>query len=98
VVEEERFFARAADVVAHDSEVVWQVTERGWLFIVRDVDHAGHGIVAAAVSDIEAANSALRDRGIATGPIEREGDAGRKAVVLDPDGNSIAIIEVATSA
>jgi hypothetical protein len=31
---------------------------------------------------------------VTIGPIEREGDAGRKAVALDPDGSSIAIIEV----
>jgi predicted enzyme related to lactoylglutathione lyase len=90
----ERFFARPADVVAHEDEVMWQVTDRGWLYIVRDVDQAGHSMVAMAVPDIEEAASALAARGLAAGPIEREGDSGRKAVVLDPDGNSIAIIEV----
>jgi predicted enzyme related to lactoylglutathione lyase len=89
-----RFFARPADVVAHENEVMWQVTDRGWLYIVRDAGRAGNSIVAMAVSDIEEATSALAARGVATGPIEPEGDAGRKAVVLDPDGNSIAIIEV----
>ena len=90
----ERFFARPADVVAHEEEVMWQVTGHSWLYIVRDADHAGHGIVAMAVPDIEGAASALQARGVPAGPIEPEGDAGRKAVVLDPDGNSIAIIEV----
>jgi predicted enzyme related to lactoylglutathione lyase len=46
-----------------------------------------------AVPDIEAATSALEVRGVAAGPIEREGDAGRKTLVTDPDGNSIAIID-----
>lgn len=90
----ERFFARPADVVAHENEVMWQVTDRGWLYIVRDPDHAGNGIVAVAVSDLEQAASALAAREVVAGPIQREGDAGRKAVVLDPDGNSIAMIEV----
>jgi len=90
----DRFFARTADVVAHDEEVMWQVTDGGWLYIVRDEDHAGNSIVAMAVSDIEDATSALKARGIAPGPIEPEGDAGLKVVALDPDGNSIAIIEV----
>ena len=74
---------------------MWQVTDRGWLYIVRDADHAGHSIVAIAVPDIEAATSALEARGVTIGAIEREGNAGRKAVALDPDGSSIAIIEVA---
>jgi hypothetical protein len=34
----EHFFARPPDVVAHDEEVMWQVTERGWLYIVRNAD------------------------------------------------------------
>lgn len=74
---------------------MWQATERGWLYILRDADHAGNSIVAMAVPDIEAVVAALEARGMTIGPIEQEGDAGRKAVVLDPDGNSIAIIEVA---
>ncbi len=90
----ERFFARTADVVAHENEVMWQVSDRGWLYIVRDVDHAGNGIVAMAVSNIADTLSQLEARGIAAGPIEPEGDAGMKAIALDPDGNSIAIIEV----
>src|SRR5215510_3547264 len=90
----ERFFARPADVVANDEEVMWQVTDRGWLYIVRDADNAGNSLVAMAVPDIEEAASALAARGVPSGPIEREGEAGRKAVALDPDGNSIAIIEV----
>jgi predicted enzyme related to lactoylglutathione lyase len=91
----ERFFGRPADVVAHEHEVMWRVTDRGWMYVVRDPEHAGTSIVAIAVPDVEAATAELRARGVTSGPVEREGDAGRKAVVLDPDGSSIAIIEVA---
>jgi predicted enzyme related to lactoylglutathione lyase len=91
----ERFFGRVPDIVANDEEVMWQVTGGGWLYILRDTQHAGNGIVAMAVSDIEETTSAIEARGVASGPIEREGEAGRKALVRDPDGNSIAIIEVA---
>lgn len=91
----EGFFGRAPDIVATHEEVMWQLTGAGWLYIVRDTQHAGNSIVAMAVSGIEEATSALEARGVATGPIEREGEAGRKALVRDPDGNSIAIIEVA---
>jgi predicted enzyme related to lactoylglutathione lyase len=90
----ERFFARVPDVVAHEAEVMWQVTERAWLYILADAAHAGHSIVTMAVADIEAATSELRTRAVGVGPILPEGDAGRKAVALDPDGNSIALIEV----
>jgi predicted enzyme related to lactoylglutathione lyase len=90
----ESFFGRPADIVAHELEVMWRVSDGGWLYILHDPDHAGNGIVAMAVANIEQAISALNARGVTTGPIKPEGGAGRKAVALDPDGNSIAIIEV----
>ena len=92
----ERFFDRAADVVAHDHEVMWRISDRAWLYIVQDDAHAGNGSVAMSVPDISATVAALHTRGIEAGPIAREGDAGRKTVVVDPDGNSIAILQVAS--
>ena len=90
-----RFFGRVPDVVAHEEEVLWRVKDGAWLYVLRDPAQAGHSIVTMAVASIEDAVSGLDARGVATGPIQPEGDAGRKAVVRDPDGNSIAIIEVA---
>jgi predicted enzyme related to lactoylglutathione lyase len=90
----ERLFARPPDVVAHEHEVMWHVTDRGWLYIVLEAARAGNSTVSMAVSDIEAATSELAQRGISSGPTERQGAAGRKSVVLDPDGNSIVILEV----
>ena len=90
----ERFFARPPDVVAHDNEVMWHVTDGAWLYIVRDADRAGNGGVAMSVPDIEAVTAALKERGVETGRITPEGDAGLKAVALDPDGNAIEILQV----
>ena len=91
----ERFLGRGPDIVAHDEEVMWQITGAGWLYIRRDPERAGNGIVAVAVSDIEATVSALERRGVSAGAIEPDGDAGRKAVVLDPDGNRLELVQVA---
>jgi hypothetical protein len=88
-----RLFARPADVVAHDEEVMWQLTGGAWLYIVRE-DDPGGGLAALAVADLEATVAALAGRGIVTGPIEPQGDAARKAIVVDPDGNTLALIEV----
>lgn len=93
----ERFFGRPADVVAHEEEEMWHVTGGGWLYIVRDPERAGHSSVAMAVPAIEEAVSALDARGVTTGRIEGQGGAGRKVVARDPDGNSIAIIQVTAS-
>jgi predicted enzyme related to lactoylglutathione lyase len=93
----ESFFARPPDVIAHETEVMWSVTDRGWIYVVHDIDHAGNSIACIAVPDLDQTISGLARRGVSTGPIQREGEAGRKSVVLDPDGNSIAIIEVSGS-
>jgi predicted enzyme related to lactoylglutathione lyase len=93
----ESFFGRPADIVAHETEVMWKVSDGGWLYILQDGARAGKGIVTVAVSDIDAAVSSLQGRGVGIGPINPEGDAGRKAVTSDPDGNSIAIIQVTAS-
>ena len=90
----ERFFARPPDVIAHENEVMWRVTDGGWLYVVLDQDRAGKSGLAMAVSEIESVTAALKERGITTGPIVQEGDAGLKAIALDPDGNSIEIIQV----
>ena len=90
-----RLFGRDADVVAHDREVLWQVAGTGWLYVVEDAARAGRGVVAIKVPDLEQAVTELRARRIGTGPIEPQGDDARKAVATDPEGNSIALIEVA---
>ena len=50
-----RLFGRDADVVAHDREVMWQVTGTGWLYVVEDAARAGRGLVAIAVPDLDEA-------------------------------------------
>lgn len=90
----ERLFGRPPDVVAHEEEVLWRITDNGWLYVVRDVKNAGNSIAAMAVANLEETSAELRGRSVVVGPIEPDGDAARKAVVSDPDGNSIALIEV----
>jgi len=89
------FFGRASDVVAHDREVMWQVSSTGWLYVVEDAARAGRGLVAMRAPDLERAVTDLRARGIDCGPITAEGDSARKAVATDPEGNTVALIEVA---
>ena len=89
----ERFFARPADIVAHEEEVLWQLSDGGWFYIVRE-DGAGGGLAALVVADLDATVAELAERGIAAGSKTPEGDAGWKAVVVDPDGNTLALIEV----
>ncbi len=92
----ERLFGRVADIVPNDNEVMWRMTESGWIYVMEDAGHAGGTVVAIAVSDLDELVSDLAGRGISPGPMEVAGDAARRAYVVDPDGNLISWIEVAT--
>jgi predicted enzyme related to lactoylglutathione lyase len=93
----EQLFGRPPDVVAHDEEVMWQVAGSGWLYVLRAPERAGRSIVAIAVADIDETVASLAARGVPSGPVEPEGDAGRKAVLFDPAGNRVELLEIAGS-
>lgn len=91
----ERLFRRAADIVPNEKEVMWRVAGNGWLYLIEDNERAGQTVVAISVSDLDQFVADLATRGVRTAPIEPVGDAGRRAVVVDADGNVISWIEVA---
>lgn len=89
-----RFFGRNEDIVAHDTEVMWQVVDGGWLYVVEDAARAGSTVVTIAVDDLDAAVADLTARGLTPGDIVPEGSAGHKSITLDPDGNQLMVIQV----
>lgn len=89
-----RLFGRAADIVAHDRELMWRVTDNGWLYVIEDGERAGRSVVTIAVHDLDEAVQEMSARGVRTEAIESIGDAGRKAKAFDPDGNEVALIQV----
>jgi hypothetical protein len=91
----EQLFGRPADIVPNENEVMWRVAGNGWLYVIEDAGRAGSALVTVSVSDLDDFVADLTDRGISTGPIEAVGDAGRKAIAVDFDGNVINWIEVA---
>jgi predicted enzyme related to lactoylglutathione lyase len=93
----ERVFGRAPDIVPNESEVMWQVAGNGWLYVIQDAERAGRTMVTISVSDLDHFVGDLADRGVTAGPIEAVGDAGRKAVAVDDDGNTVSWIEVASA-
>jgi predicted enzyme related to lactoylglutathione lyase len=93
----ERLFGRAADIVPNNDEVMWCVAGNGWLYVIQDPERAGQTAVTISVGDLDQFVTDLAGRGISAGPVEAVGDAGRKANVVDADGNVISWIEVATS-
>ena len=89
-------FGRPPDIVPNKNEVMWCVAGNGWLYMIEDPERAGRTVVTISVSDLDQFVADLASRGISAGPIDAVGDAGRKANVVDADGNVISWIEVAT--
>ncbi len=88
---------RAADVIVNDDEVMWRICDGGWLYLVQDPSRAGHALVTMAVSDLDQVVGEVAGRGLARPMIETVGEAGRNAPFTDPDGNTIAFIQVAAA-
>jgi predicted enzyme related to lactoylglutathione lyase len=89
-----RLFGRPADVIANDHEVMWRFADAAWLYVVADPERAGRALLALSVSDLDQTVAEIGGRGIASGPIEIVGTAGRKAPFTDADGNVVRFIEV----
>lgn len=89
-----RLFGREADVLVTEDEVMWRCSDTAWLYVVVDAGRAGHSIVTMSVADLDGTVENIQRRGLAGGPIESVGDAGRKVTYSDRDGNSVMLIEV----
>jgi hypothetical protein len=63
---------------------------------MEDSERAGRAVVPISVSDLDQFVADLASRGVSAGPTAAVGDAGRKANLVDADGNVISWIQVAT--
>jgi predicted enzyme related to lactoylglutathione lyase len=68
-----------------------------WLYLKADAERAGGALLTISVAGLERTVEEIRSRGIECGAIEEVGDAGRKATLTDPDGNTISFVQVAAS-
>ncbi len=90
----ERLFGRAPDVLVNQDEVMWRLGDAAWLYVVVDPGRAGRALAALSVGDLDATLAELEARGVRPETVAEVGDAGRKATFRDPDGNTVALIEV----
>ena len=89
-----RLLGRPADMLPNDAEAAWQLTDTASLYLVADPSRAGHGVATIIVPDLDSTVAAIAARGIETGQIEQVGEAGRKCLITDPDGNAVGIVEL----
>lgn len=97
----ERLFGAAPDFFPHETEAVWGLDERRWVYVVQRPDRAGNALVTVMFDDLDA----LADRVAQIGargidPTREEAPEGntRKVVYHDPDGNEIGFGGISASA
>jgi predicted enzyme related to lactoylglutathione lyase len=88
-----RFFGRSSDVIVTENESMWQVAEAAWIYVVGDANRAGSALLTLLVDDLEDHVAELAQRGLATSAIETVPGLYRKAVMTDPEGNTLSFGE-----
>jgi predicted enzyme related to lactoylglutathione lyase len=89
----ERLMGRPPDLVPQENEAAWQLTDTGWIYVIRGTNRAGKALVTMLVDDLEELVAHLGERGLAIGAIETVPGLYRKAVITDPEGNMISFGE-----
>lgn len=89
----ERLLGASPTMLPNDDEAAWQLTDGGWLYVVRDADRAGRAVVTLLVDDLDDRLAAAAAWGIEFGQVETVAGATRTAWLTDPDGNRIQIGE-----
>lgn len=87
-------FGRPADLLPNQREAMWQVSAEASVYLLADPDRAGRSSTTMVVGDLDGELTALAARGIEAGQVEVIEGAGRKAVLVDPDGNEVSIVEL----
>jgi predicted enzyme related to lactoylglutathione lyase len=90
----ERLFGRPPTFLPHDREAVWQVAATASVYVLADPDRAGRSVVTLVVDDLDDTLAEIAGRGIKPGPIDEMPGAGRKSVIVDPDGNEVGLVQI----
>ena len=75
----------------NDAERVFTVGEHRYLYVVRDVERAGHGLVTLFVEDREGFEAAAASRGVRPASSETYENGVTKTTYRDPDGNEVGV-------
>jgi predicted enzyme related to lactoylglutathione lyase len=90
-----RLLGRPADILPNDAEAMWQLTETSSVYLLADPARAGRGVLTMVMPDLDATLAKIEQRGIhVRADIEVIPGAGRKCEIPDPDGNTVAFVEL----
>ena len=87
-------FGRPADIPVAEDETMWQFSDSAFVYLVRDPARAGGSLLTLSVADLDLAVAEVSARGVAGAQVEQVGEAGRRVVYTDPDGNRLSLVEV----
>ena len=87
----ERLLGAPPAMLPNDREAAWQVIGAGWLYVVRDDERAGSGLVTLLVDDLDDRLGGWAAAGIAVGAVEEIPGAVRTTQIHDPDGNRVQV-------
>lgn len=87
----ERLFGRPPDVLPNEREAMWQVVEKGSVYLVEDPERAGNSGMTMFVDDLDAELAAIAERGIPTPEIKTAPGLFRATTFVDPDGNRVQL-------
>jgi catechol 2,3-dioxygenase-like lactoylglutathione lyase family enzyme len=90
----ERLLGAPPDRFPHENEAVWQLVDRGLIYVVRDPTRSGTALVTLIVDHLDEWIAAATGRGVAVGKVETQSGGVRKVTVTDPDGNLVGVGEV----
>jgi len=88
-----RLLGRPADMLPNDAEAAWQLASEASLYLLADPARAGRSVFTLIVPDLDAELVRMAASGITPSRIDVIG-AGRKGVIVDPDGNEIGIAQL----
>jgi predicted enzyme related to lactoylglutathione lyase len=86
-----RLLGKPPAMLPNDDEAAWQLTDSGWLYVVRDAEAAGSAVVTLLVDDLDEHLEALAERGVETQPRHTVPGVVRSVWAVDPDQNRIQL-------
>jgi predicted enzyme related to lactoylglutathione lyase len=92
----ETVLGRPPDMLPHDAEAVWRLTDSASVYVVEDAERAGRGLLTLIVTDLDKTVTAIGSRGLLVSEFQEVPDAGHKAILYDPDGNRVELVELLT--
>lgn len=85
---------RKPDVIPNNNEAAWQLSEKGWIYIIGDARRAGKSLFTLIVDDLDSYIAKFKNRGISFEFTEEDSAMYRRVVVTDPDGNTLQFTEL----